>query len=271
MSGPLCGTIPGWTLLGTHLRPGVHGRLELAFKNTDASRLPCVVKRFTAGHASASAASVPAEQERRALLRLHHDRVVKLLDSGCDSEGIPYLVLPYYPLGHLTTMSLAGFSIEMIARMTAELLSAVDYAHGQGVLHGDLAACNVLLTDSHNVIIIDFGGSKIREELAPRPGPGASVSFTDASLALQAAKQRSEWDYWVWSDRHRLRSLCKWLVNQGKTDDERAWERSLRRELSECLAPLACSCGQDYNTDLMAKLERWGHWPPHDRQCFLLD
>jgi len=84
-------------------------------------------------------------REVGSLMRLRHPNIVLALRTG-EVRGLPYLVMEYCSGGTLAG-HLRGRPVEpdVAARVLRDLASAVEYAHGEGVIHRDLKPGNVLL------------------------------------------------------------------------------------------------------------------------------
>ena len=91
---------------------------------------------------------------------LSHPGIVELYDLIEDgrSAGM-YLVMEYLRGGDLKSRILRdGFIAEnQLRRLAAEILSALDKAHGTGVIHRDLKPQNILFDDGNHIRISDFG------------------------------------------------------------------------------------------------------------------
>lgn len=96
------------------------------------------------------------DREARLVAGLSHPNVVQVFDVG-SYGGRPYLVMECVPGGTLADRGNAGLSgVEAIA-LARDLLSALGYVHGAGVLHRDLKPANVLLGVDGRLRLTDFG------------------------------------------------------------------------------------------------------------------
>jgi eukaryotic-like serine/threonine-protein kinase len=110
------------------------------------------------------------QNEARILSRLNHPNIIRVIDQQL-SEFPLYFVTPLYAQN--LRQWLAGVSNlgarrdEACKKVFGHILSAVEYAHEQGVVHRDLKPENVLLNSIDDVVVIDFNISLARTE-APR-------------------------------------------------------------------------------------------------------
>ena len=108
--------------------------------------LPAMLKRF--------------ELEARALARLSHPNIVKIFDYG-EHEGSPYLVMEFIRGGSLKRLTGRPIHYGKAAELLAPVARALYYAHTTGVLHRDVKPANILLTDSGQPMLVDFGIARI--------------------------------------------------------------------------------------------------------------
>jgi serine/threonine protein kinase/TolB-like protein/tetratricopeptide (TPR) repeat protein len=104
-------------------------------------------------------------RERKILAQLDHPNIARLYDAGVAADGLPYLALEYVEGQPLTNWCDArSYSVRERLKLFLQVLDAVQYAHAHHVLHRDLKPSNVLVTDSGQVRLLDFGVAKLLAE-----------------------------------------------------------------------------------------------------------
>ncbi|TLY51693.1 MAG: serine/threonine protein kinase, partial [Gammaproteobacteria bacterium] len=99
------------------------------------------------------------EHEARVLAALQHPHILSLIDAGREGEWL-YLVMPLVRCGDLADLIAredGPLPLPLLRRAILQLCSALDYAHGQGVVHRDIKPANVLLDERGNCLLTDFG------------------------------------------------------------------------------------------------------------------
>jgi formylglycine-generating enzyme required for sulfatase activity len=114
--------------------------------------------------------------------RLVHPNIVRLFD--CERDGsIAFIIMEYLP-GESTYAKLhrraVGSPVPLDAAearlIVATVANALEYAHGKGVVHGDLKPGNIMVTPEFGIKVIDFGMAR----WLARPGApdlGATSAF----------------------------------------------------------------------------------------------
>ncbi|KAG0373564.1 pkb-activating kinase-like protein [Mortierella sp. AD032] len=102
--------------------------------------------------------------EKNTLYKLDHPGVVKLYSTFQDSSSL-YYVLELCQNGELLTYikKLGSFDENCTRFYVAQILTAVEYVHSQGVIHRDLKPENILLDQRMYVKLTDFGTAKMLE------------------------------------------------------------------------------------------------------------
>jgi serine/threonine protein kinase/Tfp pilus assembly protein PilF len=132
-------------------------RADGAFKRQVALKLP------TLTHLRADLEQRFA-RERDILASLEHPHIARFYDAGVDPSGWPYLALEYVHGQALTDYCDANrLGISARLKLFLQVLDAAQYAHAQHVIHRDLKPSNVLVNDSGEVQLLDFGVARLLE------------------------------------------------------------------------------------------------------------
>lgn len=101
------------------------------------------------------------KEEARRIYSLSHPNIVKV-SALFDENDTAYYVMNYVEGESLAQKSKKGkLSESQIMRYLDQLLSALDYIHSQGVTHLDIKPGNIMIDRNDNVVLIDFGASKL--------------------------------------------------------------------------------------------------------------
>ena len=102
------------------------------------------------------------EREAKALAKLSHPNIVKVHDYG-EHEGSPYLVMEYMPGGTLRKILGKPLPWQIALRLLLPVARGVEYAHQRGIVHRDIKPANILITESGDPMLSDFGIAKLFE------------------------------------------------------------------------------------------------------------
>lgn len=102
--------------------------------------------------------------EARSAARLQHPNIVSVYDSDRDGD-IAFLVMEYIQGDDLKHHLDRGvrYTLEQSLKMIRDLLSALDYAHKQGIVHRDIKPANMLIEPGGRVKLTDFGVARIQD------------------------------------------------------------------------------------------------------------
>ena len=101
-------------------------------------------------------------QEAQSVARLDHPNIITVHDYGED-KGFTYIVMEYLTGGTLRDRLDRKISPQEALEFLDPLARALDYAHGQGIVHRDVKPSNVLLDSDGNPKLSDFGLARVLE------------------------------------------------------------------------------------------------------------
>lgn len=102
------------------------------------------------------------QREARVLARLAHPSIVKILDFG-EYQQTPYLVMEYIPGGTLNKFMGKPIPYREAARLLLPVAHALQHAHLHKVIHRDIKPANILLDESGQPMLSDFGIAKLTD------------------------------------------------------------------------------------------------------------
>ncbi len=102
--------------------------------------------------------------EARSAARLQHPHIVTVFDSDRDGD-VAYLVMEFIDGEDLKHHLDRGevYTLGQTVGIMGDLLSAMDYAHRQGVVHRDIKPANLLMEPSGRLKLTDFGVARIQD------------------------------------------------------------------------------------------------------------
>ena len=100
--------------------------------------------------------------ERQILAQLDHPNIARLIDGGTTDDGLPYFVMEYVN-GEPINAYCDANALPTTERLTLfrKVCAAVTYAHQNLVIHRDLKPSNILVTQSGEPKLLDFGIAKL--------------------------------------------------------------------------------------------------------------
>ncbi len=110
------------------------------------------------------------QNEARTLSKLAHPNVARVNDFGME-DGTPYLAMDFVE-GQTLEVYLREhrlLSILEFVEIFSQVCDGLAHAHSRGIIHRDLKASNILLSEGQNgnyrPVIVDFGVAKLQEEM----------------------------------------------------------------------------------------------------------
>lgn len=154
-------------------------------------------------HAEGGAGSADDDEVRRERLRaearfagaLRHPGIVAVYDYGEERRGdlvTPYVVMQLVPGRPLSEVlresgSLPADDVRALVEKVADALAA---AHAAGIVHRDLKPSNILLPDTGQPVIVDFGIAR-SDEVDPLTRTGEIIGTADYLSPEQVRGQRA--------------------------------------------------------------------------------
>ena len=119
------------------------------------------VKVFSGAHLDL-AARQRFDAERQMLASLDHPGIARIIDGGTTDDGAPYVVMELVR-GEPITRHCNHRGVDLVGRLelVREVCDALTDAHRQGIAHRDIKPGNVLVNESGQPKLIDFGIAKV--------------------------------------------------------------------------------------------------------------
>jgi serine/threonine-protein kinase len=122
----------------------------------------------------------------RSVARLSHENVAMVIDQG-EHAGLPLVVFEYVRGENLQERieRYAPLAAGEVVTYGLQIARALTYAHGHGVVHGNVRPANVLLTEDRDVKLVDFGGGSYVAQLVGDPFAAPELSQVDADTPAE--------------------------------------------------------------------------------------
>ncbi|MCW2949778.1 MAG: serine/threonine protein kinase, partial [Thermoleophilia bacterium] len=166
-----------------------HGPLSTAFRaHDDRLHRRVTVKLFHPRHQDDVAVVESQLEVASQVARLAHEHIALVIDRG-EHDGMPIVVLEFVRGENLHERieRFAPLAVAEVVGYGLQIARALTYAHGQGVVHGNLRPENVLLTEDRDVKLVDFGGGSYVAQLVGDPYAAPELREVDAGAPSEAS------------------------------------------------------------------------------------
>src|SRR5437870_12288364 len=128
------------------------------------SRRIVAVKRVLSYQADSHETLERFRREAEAVASLDHPNILPIYEVGESEDGLPFFSMKFATGGSLVDVAQTlRNDPRQVVRLIAKVTRAVQYAHGQGILHRDLKPGNILLDGRDEPLVSDFGLAKCLE------------------------------------------------------------------------------------------------------------
>ena len=115
--------------------------------------------------------------ERQILAQLEHPNIARLIDGGTTQDGLPYFVMEYVEGENIRDFcNHHAFDLRERLELFQKVCAAVTYAHQKLVVHRDIKPSNIIVPETGEPKLLDFGIAKLFS-------PDCNDSTTEATAA----------------------------------------------------------------------------------------
>ncbi|TAK99220.1 MAG: serine/threonine protein kinase [Aquabacterium sp.] len=159
------------TQLGKYTIDGVlgSGAMGVVYQATDPViqrrvALKTIQRSLVDGDVSGSSIAARFRNEAQAAGRLQHPGIVSIYEYGEDGDTA-FIAMEFVEGQDLSKLLTVNpiMSEPMLLQVMDQLLAALHYAHEKGVWHRDIKPANLILTQSGQLKVTDFGIARIRD------------------------------------------------------------------------------------------------------------
>jgi serine/threonine-protein kinase len=156
----------GRYLIEREIGKGAMGNIYLAWDTKLDRRVVIKTVCFTLATSEVDTSTLKDRvyREARAIARLGHPNIVVVYDVE-DGRDMSYIVMEHIEGRDLRQVlqSERRFDYPRAIKITAQVCSALDYAHRTGIIHRDIKPSNIMLLPGDKAKVTDFGIAKIAD------------------------------------------------------------------------------------------------------------
>lgn len=180
--------------------------------------------------------------EARAAAPLHHPNIVAVYEAGADGDDL--FIATEYVEGQTLVDPISGKEVDssLAAEWVKSLAEALEYAHGEGVIHRDVKPHNIMIGQADRAQLMDFGLAVSRgDEAGSSPTGDSTIAGTPAYMSPEQARGDSQ-QTGPASDQYSLGAVLYELLT-GKPPF-RGGARDRDRDCGECQTNCSANGGR---------------------------
>jgi serine/threonine-protein kinase len=153
-------------------------------------------------------------REAQIIARLEHPGIVPVHDAGTLPDGRIFYAMKYVRGNRLDEYAAQGASLNDRLRKFQAVCDAVAFAHAHGVIHRDLKPQNIMIGSFGEVLVMDWGVAKIRDD----PRQSAAYNTSDGTVIgtrdyMSPEQARGQIEIDERADVYSLGAVLKFLLN----------------------------------------------------------
>ena len=238
---------------GNQIGAGVFGKVYQAMNLTTGELLAVKTLKLSEDRISLEKDLVNIKRELYILRYMDHPNIIKYFQTDfVEESGSIDILMEYIPSGSLNTLIVKyrEFSEAVIRNYTKQLLTGLEYLHGQGIVHRDLKSANILISEDGVLKLSDFGCSRkfdtenswsesfkgspywMAPEVARREKHSyAADIWSVGCLVIEMASGRPPWSNYS----NQSKAILKLLTEPGRIPDVPKVSGELRDFIAKCL------------------------------------
>ena len=140
-------------------RLGSGGMADVYLAHDDILDRDVALKVLSSQYASDEEFVERFKREAQSAAALAHPNIVSIYDRGEAEDGTYYIAMEYLPGGTLKDRILRSGALppKTAAAVALQIAEALKAAHQRGVIHRDIKPHNILITESGDIKVTDFG------------------------------------------------------------------------------------------------------------------
>lgn len=136
-----------------------HGGMGVVYKAYDQNLKREIALKIIAQIISSDKQRERFEREARLMSKLSHSHIIKIFDAGCEQNRL-YLTMELIRGKGFDEYLKENHTLENMLNILIKVAHAVHYAHKQEIIHRDLKPSNIMIDETGEPKVMDFGLAK---------------------------------------------------------------------------------------------------------------